>query len=183
MKLETGMMRGRGAQGPRDSNAVPREGQLRPFWAGGRWRRSPLQNHPPAGTAGPWVTPGSEALLPTLLLSYWWGWFVCGGFAALLAPLTRLAVRLAPPRGWPPAPCRGAGVAQSCLQTGRDRSGASDGGIGPFAPLSCAWGLLTRGRAVCVWQQVEASPGAVPTLQTRFKAGASSTERHRIYFY
>lgn len=36
--------------------------------------------------------------------------------------------------------------------------------------------------AMCVRQQVGGSPGAVPTSQTRFKARASSTERHRDLF-
>lgn len=35
---------------------------------------------------------------------------------------------------------------------------------------------------MCVRQQVGASPGAVPTSQTCFKARASSTERHRDLF-
>lgn len=37
-------------------------------------------------------------------------------------------------------------------------------------------------KAMCVWQPAGQSHGAVPTSQTRFKAGASSTERHRDLF-
>lgn len=37
-------------------------------------------------------------------------------------------------------------------------------------------------KAMCVWQQVGASPGVAPTSQTHFKARASSTECHRDLF-
>lgn len=55
--------------------------------------------------ASPAVKLGSEALIPPcpgcFLLSYRLGWFVCGGFASCLAPLTRLAVPLTPPLSCP----------------------------------------------------------------------------------
>lgn len=39
-----------------------------------------------------------------------------------------------------------------------------------------------RNKAMCIWRQMGASPGAAPTSQIHFKAGASSTECHRDLF-
>ena len=85
----------------------------------GRWLLAPqpsLQKHPLAGTAGPSVKPGSEALIPSLpsqLLAgvgcLWW-FFLIPGPADQAGRPARPAAELAPP-----APCHGAGTAQSRL--------------------------------------------------------------------
>lgn len=68
---------------------------------------------------------------------------------------------------------------------GRDRlrSEHLTGESGPSLHSYLHPGVADPGNeATCVRQQVEASPGAVPTSQTCFKARASSTERHRDLF-